>query len=165
MEILKSVLSTIAPGLATIIGGPMAGILTGFLSKMFLGTDNGSAIDIAVALKDPANFAKLKELDQQWSLALLASQDRDKDRQTDINKIEAAAPELFKSGWRPFLGWGLGIILVVYCLLMTVLSTLVAFHYDVAVMPALDPMVRDTLMGMLGLTIGARTFEKIKGKN
>lgn len=84
--------------------------------------------------------------------------------QMDINKVEAANPSLFTSGWRPAIGWvcasGLG-----YQILIRPIGGWIAlnwFHWT-SLPPSLE---MDTLMslmfGMLGL--GAyRTIEKIKG--
>ena len=56
---------------------------------------------------------KLLELQQSGALAQLAADTQLANAQADINKIEAASSNLFKSGWRPGCGWvctfGLGI--------------------------------------------------------
>ena len=82
--------------------------------------------------------------------------------QLEINKTEAAHANLFVAGWRPFIGWGLGSIIVFYAFMTLVVNFSIALGYSVIPLPSLDPMVRDIIMGMLGLNIGARTFEKFK---
>jgi hypothetical protein len=83
--------------------------------------------------------------------------------QAQINANEANNPNLFVSGWRPFIGWGLGTIVIFYAFLTLLINFSIALNYHVIPFPPLDPMVRDIVMGMLGLNISARTFEKWKG--
>ncbi len=77
--------------------------------------------------------------------------------QIDINKVEAANPSIFVSGWRPFIGWicgmGLGYQLLVY-------PWLVGMYPHVQ---QLDMGTLITLLGgLLGLA-GLRTAEKLNG--
>jgi hypothetical protein len=75
--------------------------------------------------------------------------------QIDVNKAEAANPNWFVSGWRPFIGWicgtGLGYQFLVY-------PVLIAWQPKIV---QLDMGTLITLLGgMLGLSI-SRTFEKV----
>jgi len=83
--------------------------------------------------------------------------------QTDVNAVEAANPNLFVSGWRPFIGWVCGIALayqyVAAPLLMWVATSL---HIAMAAPPKLDGMLWELVFALLGMG-GLRTFEKIKG--
>lgn len=83
--------------------------------------------------------------------------------QLDINKAEASNPNIFVSGWRPWIGWGLGTIVIFYSFLTLLVNFMVSFHFDVNPFPPLDPMVRDIILGLLGLHIAGRTYEKVKG--
>ncbi len=76
--------------------------------------------------------------------------------QMEINKIEAAHPNWFISGWRPAVGWICGAGL----LYNTILSPFLDIWLEV---PEVDvSLLMPVLMGMLGL--GAmRSFEKSKG--
>ena len=109
---------------------------------------------------DPVQAAAAKlelfKLQQSGELAVIAGQ-------MDINKVEAANPSVFVSGWRPSVGWvcssGLAIQFVVGPLAewgSTLYGTPVKF-------PQMDMGTRmPMLLGMLGL--GAmRTAEKISG--
>lgn len=92
--------------------------------------------------------AELEAADQRGELSLLLGQ-------MEINKVEAAHPSIFISGWRPATGW--------------VCSAALAYHFIIT--PFLDiwfvmPVVKveqlyPILMGMLGLG-GFRSFEKAK---
>ena len=84
--------------------------------------------------------------------------------QLDIDKTEAASSSTFVAGWRPFIGWAGGAGFGV----QYVLIPLIGYGYSLFGHPApppmmLDPMLNEVIFGMLGLNIGARTFEKIKG--
>jgi hypothetical protein len=160
MSFLVDILKTTAPVLASLVGSPLAGAAVAFLGKALLGNSSSSVEEIAVALKDPAMLIKLRELENQIPLALLAQQTA----QINVNAKEAENTNLFVAGWRPFIGWGLGSIIIFYALATTVLSILTALNVNLLVMPPLDPMVRDIVIGLLGLNIGTRTVEKFVRK-
>lgn len=100
--------------------------------------------------------------------------------QIQLNIIEAQSGSLFKSGWRPAVGWvcvsGLTYQFIVLPLfpwfaniashlLFAIFPKVIIFSSKVPTLPALDINTLMTLLfGMLGLA-GARTFEKIKGIN
>ncbi len=104
---------------------------------------------------------------QKEQFMLAVQQELDKTQlltgQMETNTAEAASGKLFAAGWRPWIGWGLGTILIFYAFLTLVINFMVAWGMSVHPFPPLDPMLRDTVMGMLGLNISARTFEKYKG--
>jgi hypothetical protein len=83
--------------------------------------------------------------------------------QIDVNKIEAQSQSLFKSGWRPFIGWVCGLALA-YAAIIEPLSRFianVAFGYS-GEFPTIDTtLTMQILLGMLGLG-GMRSFEKHK---
>jgi hypothetical protein len=83
--------------------------------------------------------------------------------QLEVNKIEAAAPDLFRGGWRPAVGW-VCVIGLLYTYLGQPLLTWGSGIWDVPAPPSLD--LGDLLIllgGMLGLG-GMRTMERLKGK-
>lgn len=86
--------------------------------------------------------------------------------QLDINKVEAANPSVFVSGARPGLMW-VGIAGVAYQWLVaplgTFLYTMFVGHGLPAPLPVMDGDMIMMLSGLMGLHIGSRTFEKIKG--
>jgi len=84
--------------------------------------------------------------------------------QTEINKTEAADPNLFKSGWRPAVGWvcvsGLAYQFVIRPLLPWLVGL---FAKSIPIMPSLElESLLPLLAGLLGLG-GFRTWEKLKG--
>lgn len=82
--------------------------------------------------------------------------------QNDINKIEAASPDRFVSGWRPFIGWVCGVAFAYHFVVQPILAFGLANSGQAVVLPNFDMNALFTvLMGMLGLG-GLRTIEKIK---
>jgi hypothetical protein len=86
-----------------------------------------------------------------------------KEKQLDINKVEAGHRSIFVSGWRPFLGWVSGLS-IGYVYLFQPLLDMILQMFGVEV----DWVVLDLgqlmplILGMLGLG-GLRSFEKAKG--
>jgi Holin of 3TMs, for gene-transfer release len=83
--------------------------------------------------------------------------------QSDINKVEAASPTVFVSGWRPAIGWVCALALAFQYLVRPIVgaSFSIAGH-TIPAIPGLDDNLWQLLFGMLGM--GAlRTVEKFKG--
>lgn len=118
-------------------------------------------------IPDPQAKAEMKlkmlELRQQGEFKQLEADLQLAQGQIDTNKLEAASPDNFRAGWRPFIGWVCGVgfgIQFVFGPLGTWLSALLGHPTAFPVMD-LDQML-PILFGMLGL--GAyRTYEKVKG--
>ena len=97
---------------------------------------------------------ELLKLQQTGDLAVMA-------QQTDINKIEAANPNLFVSGWRPAVGWTCALGLLFQFLLAPLGTWASTLFGHPTPMPSLDMSTLSTLLiGMLGLS-GMRTAEKL----
>jgi len=83
--------------------------------------------------------------------------------QMDINKIEAANPTLFVSGWRPFVGWVCGSACAWNWIgLPIVLFFTAAFGKKLEIAPADLSQMWPVLLGLLGMT-AFRTYEKTQG--
>lgn len=83
--------------------------------------------------------------------------------QLEVNKVEAAAPDVFRGGWRPAVGW-VCVIGLLYTYLGQPLLTWASGFWNVPAPPSLE--LGDLLIllgGMLGLG-GMRTMERLKGK-
>ena len=83
--------------------------------------------------------------------------------QTEVNKVEAASPDLFKSGWRPGAGW-ICVLGLAYQFLAQPLAAWASAINGWPVPPVLQlGDLYGLLFGMLGL--GAyRSVERVKGK-
>lgn len=117
---------------------------------------------------DPAarDAAKLELLKQQQAgafkemeAALTIAQG-----QMGINLAEAASPDFFRGGWRPFIGWvcGMGCAWNWIGLPAAKFALDVAGH-PIAMSPADLSEMMPLLFGMLGLG-GLRTLERLKDK-
>lgn len=103
-----------------------------------------------------AAYLELTKLQQAGDLAIVGYQ-------SDVNKVEAANPNLFIAGWRPAIGWicgfGLGMQFVVAP--FATWGAVLAGHP--IVFPTLDLGTLTTLLfGLLGLG-SMRTIEKLNG--
>ena len=82
--------------------------------------------------------------------------------QIEVNKIESGSSSLFKSGWRPFVGWTCGVALCYHFVLQPFLTFVLFSIGKPMELPIFDMTTLTTvLMGMLGLG-GLRTYEKVK---
>jgi hypothetical protein len=102
-----------------------------------------------------------------FSLQLLSALQAADLSQLKINEAEAGNPNLFVSGWRPFIGWICGGALF-YQYIFLPLGVYVASFISAAAVtnllnaPKLDGNLWELMIGMLGM--GAlRSFEKLKG--
>jgi hypothetical protein len=95
---------------------------------------------------------------EEFRLAISADQ-----AQTAINQTEAANPDLFVSGWRPFIGWVCGVAFAYHFILQPLLAFAILNAGGEVKLPSFDMDALFTvLMGMLGLG-SLRTIEKIRG--
>lgn len=98
-----------------------------------------------------------------------------KEKRIDLTIVDAKSPSLFKSGWRPFLGWvsvtGFSLVFVIFPIFEWLLNIYVVFNdieltKDEAMAlkpPSIDAILLLNLLGAL-LGIGTlRTIEKGKG--
>lgn len=84
--------------------------------------------------------------------------------QLEINKAEAASPNMFTSGWRPFIGWVCGTACAWNWLGLSIAKFgFAAAGHPVDLQPADLAEMWPLLIGMLGLG-GFRTIEKLQGK-
>ena len=118
-------------------------------------------IDRVLPDKEKAAEAKLKvrELDQAGEFKQIEALIESDRGQVLVNVEEAKSDSLFKSGWRPFIGWVCGVSLAYQYIGSPLLAWMSAME-GVAAPPRLDLADLITiLLGMLGL--GAyRTYEK-----
>ena len=108
------------------------------------------------AIEDPQKkmefLLKLKELEQAIN-----------EGQIEINKQEAAHPNLFVAGWRPALGW-IGATAIGYHFIIYPFALFIAqlYGYSNISLPTIDfGVLFNLILAMLGFG-GLRTIEKIK---
>lgn len=90
-------------------------------------------------------------------LALSADQ-----QQTAINAQEVTHPNVFVSGWRPFIGWVCGVAFAYHFVLQPLLAFIIDNSGGQTKLPEFEMQELSTvLMGILGLG-GLRTIEKMR---
>lgn len=101
----------------------------------------------------------------QLALAMLAMQGElaQQAGQVDIDKAEAESPSLFKSGWRPFVGWVCASACAWNWIGLPILKAiLTVWGVKLEVMPADLSQMFPLLLGLLGMGT-LRTWEKVQG--
>ena len=83
--------------------------------------------------------------------------------QMDVNKVEAAHPSVFVSGWRPAIGWICGAAFAWNWVGLPIAKMGLAIAgVSLDLSPASMAEMMPVLLGMLGLS-GLRSFEKNQG--
>ena len=114
-------------------------------------------------IPDPAERERKANEMAMAMLNTVASRDAD---QSAVNQVEAANPSRFVSGWRPFIGWTLGVSLAWTFIGLPVASFVATtfFHYTGPIpVLALNDNLWELMFGMLGMA-GLRTFERVRGR-
>ena len=89
----KSTLATVAPGLATALGGPLAGMAVKMATDALGIEPNEAALEAVISVGDPDTLAKLKSVESDFKVRM---------RELEIEEIRiagkdrASARELFK---------------------------------------------------------------------
>lgn len=83
--------------------------------------------------------------------------------QMEVNKVEAASPNLFVAGARPFIMWVCGFGFAYHVIFQPFITYVCALYGKIVPLPVFDSNLLETTMyGLLGL--GAlRTVDKVKG--
>jgi hypothetical protein len=123
----------------------LIGPITGLLDKFIEDKDQKSALAHEIATMS-------QKYAQESALAQIA-----------VNKVEAASPSLFTSGWRPATGWVCVLGMAGNFLVIPFANFVMALTMDIPVTVPLIPLdtMLPVLLGMLGLG-GLRTFEKTR---
>lgn len=132
----------------------VAGIATPLIDRLF--PDPAQKAQAQLELLKLQQEGQFKDLDNQLQLNLA---------QVSSNNAEAGSESLFKSGWRPAVGW-VCVAAFAYAGLGRPLIPFIAglFGHVVPTLPPIDDVFTELLFGMLGLG-GMRSIEKIKAAN
>ena len=121
-------------------------------------TGLGAVSDLAGTVINKIWPDKTEAEKQQLAAAVMVVQG-----QLDINKVEAANPAVFVSGWRPFIGWVCGAACAWNWIGLPIAKLGLALSgHPLELSPANLTEMMPVMLGMLGLG-GLRTVEKIKG--
>lgn len=81
--------------------------------------------------------------------------------QLDVNRQEAQHASVFVAGWRPFIGWVLGVGVAYSFLIGPIVGGIVSIWRPGFVMPVVDDHLWELIFAMLGM--GAlRSFDKLR---
>jgi hypothetical protein len=84
--------------------------------------------------------------------------------QLEVNRTEAQHASIFVAGWRPFIGWVLGLGVAYSFLIAPLLGGIVAVWKPGFALPAVDDHLWELIFAMLGM--GAlRSFDKLRGSH
>jgi hypothetical protein len=132
-------------------------ILSGGIKPIFEGIGS-LAKDIRQAITGEISPEKKAEIEQKAMEIEYATTKA----QTDINLEEAKNPNLFVSGWRPFVGWICGFSLGWQFIGSPIFEWIVKLTGKNIIAPSLDTgSLITVLFALLGIG-GMRTFEKTK---
>lgn len=115
-------------------------------------------LDKVIPDKDAREKAQLELIkasqDQDFQLALA---------QIRVNEEEAKSDSLFKSGWRPSIGWTCSVAFILHFVAFPIINfVIVGLGYKEVVISFDMATLMTVLGGLLGIG-GLRTYEKIKG--
>lgn len=139
-----------------------------FFARLLSGGVKDAAEGVGTLLKDvrsaltgnPNPEEVLKLQNRLMELEFMAQK-----TQTDINLQEAKHPNVFVSGWRPFIGWVCGSALAYNFIINPLITWIVQLLGKNITPPVLDVgSLMTVVLSMLGLG-GMRSFEKFKGVN
>jgi hypothetical protein len=110
----KNVIASVAPALATALGGPLAGVAVKALAEKLLGNPDASQEEVAAAVQGmrPEDLVRLRQIDAEFRAQLvnagikleeIAAADRDSARQREIRTGDSWTPRglaiLVVVGW------------------------------------------------------------------
>ena len=82
--------------------------------------------------------------------------------QIEVNKVEAASKNWFVAGWRPSVGWGCSVAMIVHFIILPVGEWIAALSGVKVDMPEFDfSQLSAILMALLGMS-GLRSYDKLK---
>lgn len=162
---IGAVVSTVAPALATALGGPLAGVAVRTICAV-LGLAHDSTPDqVAVAVQQatPDQTMALQAADNAFMVRSMEVAAQVSAGQADTNKVEATSGAWFIAGWRPAVGWVCVSGLAWDQVIGPAAFSLIRLRWPAADMLHLG---QDTLMPLLMSLLGLgamRTIEKING--
>ena len=81
--------------------------------------------------------------------------------QCTVDQIEANSDTFFKYGWRPFLAWGLSVLVIIHLTIAEIANVLHMIGYSPGSIAPMDTLTTTLIFGLLGLYMSARTIEKV----
>lgn len=179
---LGTAVADVAPALGTLLGGPLGGVAGSAIAAVFGTEEDPGAVAEAIR-HDPAAAVKLAEVEAQLEArkaelaadlqkALIAERTAKAAevtaRAAQVNETmraeyqaAVAGAGVFRTGWRPFIGWifGAAIGWLLGCIGWLLLEDPAQVGPAVEGIAALN-MVFVTMLAVLGVTVRARSADK-----
>lgn len=154
MDDLISMVKGFAPGLATALGGPLAGVAVSALSKQLGVKDEVNAVMKAIT-NDPEAEAKIKQLEHDKFKAILADKANARDREARV--VESANAPLINKIVTPALALGVtGLSFVLFAVLIFVEVKPEAKDILIYILGVLSAAVTQILSYYFGSSIGSK---------
>ena len=154
MDDLISMVKGFAPGLATALGGPLAGVAVSALSKQLGVKDEVNAVMKAIT-NDPEAEAKIKQLEHDKFKAVLADKANARDREARV--VESANAPLINKIVTPALALGVtGLSFILFAVLIFVEVKPEAKDILIYILGVLSAAVTQILSYYFGSSIGSK---------
>lgn len=159
---MNDLLKTLLPGIATALGGPLAGMAAGWLaSKLGVPADQ---VQNTIAGMNADQLVKMKEMDLEFQKFMAENGIKLDLAQIAVNQVEAASTDKYTSRARPTIMWICAFGLAYATVILPVLEffATVVFGYK-GKFPMIDwALLSQVMIGILGL--GAmRSYDKKQG--
>ena len=145
----------------------------GFIDKLFgggvkaAGEGIHTALDGAGGFLESARSAITGEIPAkqrgQIESSLIGLAGKISDATNRVNEAEAQHSSVFVAGWRPFLGWSLGLTITLHLGVFPLIEWIAQFFDMIIEAPFFDTATIVGLLSTLLGTAGLRTLEKFRG--
>lgn len=154
MDDLIAMVKGIAPGIATALGGPLAGVAVSALSKQLGVKDEVNAVMKAITA-DPEAEAKIKQLEHDKFKAILA--DKANAREREARVVESQNAPLINKVVTPALALGVtGLSFVLFAVLIFVEVKPEAKDILIYILGVLSAAVTQILSYYFGSSVGSK---------
>jgi len=154
MDDLIAMVKGIAPGIATALGGPLAGVAVSALSKQLGVKDEVTAVMEAITA-DPEAAAKIKQLEHDKFKAILA--DKANAREREARVVESQNAPLINKVVTPALALGVtGLSFVLFAVLIFVEVKPEAKDILIYILGVLSAAVTQILSYYFGSSVGSK---------
>jgi len=154
MDDLIGMVKGFAPGIATALGGPLAGMAVTALSKQ-LGVEDEVASVVKAISSDPEAETKIKQLEHDKFKAILADKANARDREARV--VESANAPLINKIVTPALALGVtGLSFVLFAVLIFVEVKPEAKDILIYILGVLSAAVTQILSYYFGSSIGSK---------
>ena len=157
METLLNLLKTMAPVLATVVGGPLGGAAVTALAAKFGVSDTVSAVAEAIA-GDPLASQKLREMEMEY--AKLNASDLINARAMQVMALQSEDPFVRRFTYYFIAAWTLFAVIFVPCVVFLPIPPDNVRFADTIIGFLLGTVIASTFSFLLGSSFGSRAKDK-----